>query len=254
MLYSVRMRAAQGASHEAGGRHISGAERLVNQEQIADLTQAMLTRAFSHTRGQVDFINITIETVAEQAVRRLKLLPITTIDVADVESGRLAAKAALIGAGVQAKAVEAGMEQLLKLDDSMRGAMLICAETGKRLDHTAARGIRVSRMDIADDSGFTQWLASQGFGNIHIREAVVLATKVVSAKGVIAELCWSDDPEYTAGYVASAAGYIRFPWLKPYGSPHGGRLFFVQPGTSIEELTSYLESQPVLVVAPEEAE
>ncbi len=254
MLYSVRMRAAQGAAHEAGGRHISGAERMVSQEQIAPLTQNMLERAFTHSRGQADFIHITIESVPAEAIRLLPLLPITTVDAPDVESGRLAAKAALAAAGVAGKAVEAGLEQLLALGDSMRGAMLICAETGSRLDASGMRGIRVSRMDIADDTQFIRWLSRQGFGNIHIREAVVLATKVVSAPGMIAELCWSDDPEYTAGYVASPQGYIRFPKLKPYGSPQGGRLFFVRPGTSVEALTAYLETQPVLVAVPKEAE
>lgn len=29
MLYSVRMRAAEGGSHEQGGKHISGAEKLI---------------------------------------------------------------------------------------------------------------------------------------------------------------------------------------------------------------------------------
>jgi len=254
MLYSVRMRAAQGAAHEAGGRHISGAERLVKREQVFELTQAMLERAFTHSRGQADFINITVETLSLNLVRQVKLLPVTTIDVADAGAGRAAARTFLAAAGVKAAAVEAGLEQLLALPDSMRGAMLVCAQTGKRLDDTGLRGIRVSRMDISDETAFMNWLNKQGLGNIHIREALVLATKVVSAPGVVAEICWSDDPEYTAGYVASTAGYIRFPHLKPYGSPHGGRLFFIRPDCDITVLIEYLEKQPVLVIPPEEAE
>lgn len=253
MLYSVRMRAAQGAAHEDGGRHISGAERLAEQEQIAALTQAMLERAFSHSRGQTDFINITVESVAAPTVRRLKLLPMKAVTVADVPAGRAAAKAALIAAGVKPFAADAGIDQLLVLKDSMRGAMLICGESGRRLDHAAERGIRVSRMDSNDQDRFIAWLAKRGFSGLHVREAVVLATKVAAAAGVIAELCWSDDPEYTAGYVASADGYIRISPLKPYGCMQGGRLFFIRPDANMAELINYLEKQPVLVMTPEEA-
>ncbi|MEG6584501.1 6-carboxyhexanoate--CoA ligase [Dendrosporobacter sp. 1207_IL3150] len=253
MLYSVRMRAAQGAAHEAGGRHISGAERLVPKELVAETTQAMLDRAFEHSRGQADFINITVESVAAESVRLLQLLPITTIDTDDVPSGRAEAKLVLANSGVSEKAIEAGFEKLLALEDSMRGAMLICAETGIRLDLRENRGVRVSRMDIGDDAAFSKWLASQGFGNLHIREAIVLATKVANAPGMVAEICWSDDPEYTAGYAASLGGYMRFPKLKAYGSPLGGRVFFIKPGTNIEALIEYLENQPVLVINGEEA-
>lgn len=33
MLYSVKMRSAQGGPHEQGGRHISGAERILSEEK-----------------------------------------------------------------------------------------------------------------------------------------------------------------------------------------------------------------------------
>ena len=35
-----------------------------------------------------------------------------------------------------------------------------------------------------------------------MREALVLASKVQSAEGIVGELCWSDDPDDTIGYVA----------------------------------------------------
>lgn len=252
MLYNVRMRAAQEAAHEIGGRHISGAERLVSKGQVNGVMQNMVERAFSHSRGQADFIHVTVEAVAEQRIRMVALLPITTVEVADVRAGQAAARAALVAAGVRLQAAEAGMNSLLALKNSMRGAMLICGVSGKRLDDAAGRGVRVSRMDIDHDIHFTDWLAKQGFLSQHIREAVVLASKVASAPGIVAELCWSDDPEYTAGYVASSSGYIRFPRLKPYGSLQGGRVFFVKPGSNIAEVISYLETQPVLVACPEE--
>jgi len=129
----------------------------------------------------------------------------------------------------------------------MGGAMLLCAVTGQRLDTTGSRGVRVSRMDIGNEQVFITQLAEGGINNTHVREALVLASKVAAAPGMVAELCWSDDPEYTTGYVASAGGYIRIPHCKPLGSLLGGRVFFVQPATEVEGIIDYLQHQPVLV-------
>lgn len=251
MLYSVKMRAAQGGSHEQGGRHISGAERLVVRGKIAETTHAMLERAFSHSRGCADFINIKVEAIATETIVKAPLLPVVTTDVCDVAAGRAVAMSALVEAGVSPLAARSGMDQLLALKDSLRGALLLCAETGRRLDDTGRRGVRVSSMDIADPDGFDQWLARHGLTGIHVREALVLASKVLSAPGIMAELCWSDDPEYTTGYVASKERYLRLPKLKPRGSPIGGRVFFVTPGAGLAALTEYLESQPTLITITE---
>ena len=47
-----------------------------------------------------------------------------------------------------------------------------------------------------------------------MREALVLASKVQSAEGIVGELCWSDDPDYTVGYVACNGIYHRIPNMK----------------------------------------
>jgi len=82
-----------------------------------------------------------------------------------------------------------------------------------------------------------------------VREALVLAAKVLSAPGIVAELCWSDDPDYTAGYVASPVhGYVRFPHLKPPGDERGGRAFFFRSEEmDIERVIDYLEHAAFLV-------
>jgi 6-carboxyhexanoate--CoA ligase len=207
------MRAAQGGPHEAGGRHISGAERLVALDKINSVTAAMVERAQNHSRGTADFINITVETVAEEQVVRVPLLPPSTIKAKNVAAGRAAAAAALQRAGVTPAAITSSFEQLLALPDSMRGAMLLCAETGRRLDDRGQRGVRVSRMDIADAATFSDMLTAQCMANTHAWEAMVLAAKVLAGSGVVAELCWSDDPEYVTGYVAVKSGYQRIKWL-----------------------------------------
>ena len=250
MLYSIRMRAAENGAHENGGRHISGAERLVSLDELQATASAMLYRAFTHSRGQADFVNLKIEAISRRQIIEVPLLPLSAVTSHSIEAGRNAAINALIAAGVSPQAARQGMAMLTGLSDSMRGALLVCGETGKRLDNTGARGIRVSRMDIAEEAGFTAWLDSNNLNNIHIREALVLAAKVASAPDIAAELCWSDDPDYTTGYIATKAQYIRIPNLKPLGSPVGGRVFFIVPGSDIDSLITYLEKQPVLVKTP----
>ena len=63
MLYSVKMRSAQGGPHEQGGRHISGAERILSEEKIEQAIVAMLHRAQKHQRGMADFISLKVEAV-----------------------------------------------------------------------------------------------------------------------------------------------------------------------------------------------
>ena len=81
-----------------------------------------------------------------------------------------------------------------------------------------------------------------------ISEALVLATKVARTDGTIAELCWSDDPNNTVGYVASRQlGFVRITNLKPEGSSIGGRIFFVDTGVDLESYIDELEKEPVLI-------
>ncbi|HWR29777.1 MAG TPA: 6-carboxyhexanoate--CoA ligase [Negativicutes bacterium] len=247
MLYSVRMRAAKGGDHKLGGRHISGTERLVMPADLAAVFADMLERALNHSRGRADFIQVTVEEIDRAAVQTIRLLPITTIDVADVAAGRREAVEILVSFGVNRQAAIKGIESLSSLQDSMRGAMIISADTGERLDEAGDRGVRVSRMDAADHEALTEELEHLALCGAHVREALVLATKVAAAPGMVAELCWSDDPEYTTGYIASKQGYRRLPHLKEYGNFVGGRIFFVDQACDLTVLADYLERQPVLV-------
>ncbi|EGO63698.1 6-carboxyhexanoate--CoA ligase [Acetonema longum] len=246
MLYSVRMRAAQGGTHEDGGRHISGAERLVPESGIGEAADAMLRRAMNHSRGKADFINITVEAMPGPMLR-IPLPAVETLNFPDIFSCRLAARQLLVDNGIAAPAVDSGFASLDSLADSMRGAMLLCAKTGIRLDQAGMRGVRVSRQDCSDREAYAAHLQSLGLSGVHVREALVLASKVLAAPGVAAELCWSDDPEYTAGYISVCRRYIRLPHFKPYGSPVGGRVFFLEPGCDVDTTIEFLQNQPVLV-------
>ena len=135
----------------------------------------------------------------------------------------------------------------------MRGAMLIDSASGERLEPDRARGVRVSRFDWSDTAAeaIDRALAVIGLTHFRTREALALATKVAHGPGVVAELCWSDDPGYSAGYVASrTGGYVRLRQMKLSGNRSGGRAFFVSStGFDRSALMRYLQETPVLITA-----
>ena len=77
---------------------------------------------------------------------------------------------------------------------------------------------------------------------------MILSGKVLNAPGIVAELCWSDAPDYVTGYVAAPqCGYQRISQLKAAGDKRGGRVFFVdRTKVTVTVLVDYLERQPVL--------
>lgn len=248
MLYSVKMRSNLGGVHGVGGRHISGAERIVADEVLDEEVLSMIHRARCHDRGSADFIQVKVEAVEENQISYVPLLGFYQVDTTTKEEGRQAARKELARIGVSDAAISKGFALLDALTDSVRGAMVLDAVSGERLDDLAERGVRCSNMDIEDSSTYEGKMKAAGHGGTHAREAMVLASKVAYAPGAVAELCWSDDPHYVTGYVASKKfGYGRIMVLKDLGDPVGGRIFFVKPGTDMKAYEDYLQNQVVLV-------
>ena len=237
-LYSVRMRAAQGGPHEKGGHHISGAERIVKLEEVGAIAQSLADRALHHSKGTADFINITVDLIPPKKIRYIDCLKVEEHKTSSISESHQLATELLQGPNISETAVLKAISLLKSLDKSMRGAMLVNTITGERLD-TGDRGVRVSHMDSFDSESLGE--------NEHMREALVLASKVQSAEGIVGELCWSDDPDYTVGYVACNGIYHRIPKMKELGSHIGGRVFFVQSEIDRESVIEYLEKAPVLV-------
>ena len=237
-LYSVRMRAAQGGPHENGGHHISGAERIVKLDDVGTIAQSLAERALHHSKGTADFINITVDLIPPEKISYIDCLKVEEHKTGSIPESHQLATELLQGTTITETAVRKAISMLKSLDRSMRGAMLVDAISGERLDE-GNRGVRVSHMDSFDSHALGD--------NEHMREALVLASKVQSADGVVGELCWSDDPDYTVGYVACNGVYHRLPHMKELGSDIGGRVFFVQSDIDSESVIEYLESAPVLV-------
>ena len=237
-LYSVRMRAAQGGPHEKGGHHISGAERIVKLEEVGAIAQSLADRALYHSKGTADFINIIVDVIPSNEITYIDCLQVEEHRANTIAEAHQLAIELLQGTHITEVAIENAMTLLKELDSSMRGAMLVDATTGKRID-VGNRGVRVSHMDSFDSESLGE--------NEHMREALVLASKVQSAEGIVGELCWSDDPDYTVGYVACNGIYHRIPKMKELGSHIGGRVFFVRSDIDRESVIAYLEKAPVLV-------
>lgn len=230
------------------GLHISGAEGIYEASDITKITESYIKRALIHSRGTPDKIVITIEEL-EQRPRHIPLLPVHTVQCPTPDQARGIIMRSLTDLGISQKALIAGF-RVLSAERTMRGAALVHATSGSRLEPDRARGIRVSRFGIEKSAlrRLSRRLSRDGINTTAVREALLLASKVASHPAVIAEVCISDDPDYTTGYVASRSiGYTRIPNIKKRGDMRGGRVFFVTRKTGINALVAYLERAPVLL-------
>ncbi len=247
-LYSVRMRASK------RGCHVCGAERIVAESEVVKLTADLTRRALHAGNGKPDEVHCTVERVAAEAISYFRLPDITINRVDDYREGRDLAEQLMVKAGVS-QAVAGQAVSLLARGAGpdgqvMRGAVIMDMASGQRLEEVPARGVRVSRMDLTSNcrAELEPLLSGAGLGHRRVIEALTLAGKVMRAPGIVAELCWSDDPLYTTGYVAAPQlGYQRISALKEPGDPLGGRVLFVDSRlVDLKELVDYLELRPVL--------
>ena len=232
--YGVKMRASR------NGVHLSGAERIVAPQNIASALSALAKRALCHERGVPDSINLKAEALDD--VIRIKALPVFTLTVADANEGWRKVEEILSSAGFRRTKEICG---LFKETYPMRGAMLLDADTLERLEPDRERGIRATNMD-GDPSPAAD-------RKNHFAEALTLASKVLSAPGIVGEICVSDDPAYVTGYVATKGGYHRITVMKRRGEETGGRIFLYRgPRDAVSETIRFLEKQAVVVEAPKE--
>lgn len=251
LWYSVRMRA------ERKGRHLSGGERLVPFPHLIEATSILLERALR--RPDAEAIVLTLDAVFPRRLRWVRALRVRTLEFSSVSESRDRAEQLLLAWGVTPQAAEIAMHLLSKganpKGGNMRGAILMDCATGERLESNPERGVRVSFVDLEPASRIRFEARFPGEGVRRFREAYVLASKVASVPGIIADLGWSDDPEYTTGYVASRqGGYVRLTHLKPQGVALGGRVYFVDRSRfRLKEDITYLESAPTLVTIESDA-
>jgi 6-carboxyhexanoate--CoA ligase len=232
--------------------HISGAEGIYAEPNMQGVVKRYIARALAHPKGRPDRVTVTVERLTQRPVL-ISTLPVATACTRTLTEARKFYEMLLMSLGLSRKAVE--MAWGITGQGTMRGAAIIRAKTGRRLDKDVERGVRVSRLGIMPSAlrRLSALLSRHGINVETVKEALILASKVASCKGVLAELCVSDDPCYTTGYVASGHyGYIRVPHIKRRRSRAGGRVFFVREDIRSEEIVHYLEKTPAMVrhIAP----
>jgi 6-carboxyhexanoate--CoA ligase len=191
-----------------------------------------------------------------EQVERIPCLPVRTVTASDPAAALAVTERLLEQAGVALGATAIAFDALKAGlgpgRAALRGAALLDGLTGVRRDPDSTRGVRASHLDYSAEGRLAaqQALAEQGLTHFRTIEALAVASKVMWA-GVLAEICWSDDPDYRPGYVATrAAGYVRFPAFKPPGAV-GGRVFFVRASLNgILACVERLERRSVLIEPP----
>jgi 6-carboxyhexanoate--CoA ligase len=241
-MWSVRMRASR------KGLHISGAEGLFEEGEINRVLKEYAERARIHPRGPSDSITVTVERLGGKP-REIAALPLMTLDCSSPREARMHAGALLRLLGVSSDSAQSAF-RVLRSGTAMRGAALLHARSGRRLEPDRKRGVRASRLGIKRKAlvSLSMRLGHLGLDTTTVKEALALASKVASTEGIMAELCISDDPHYTTGYLASRRfGYTRLPNVKEKGAPHGGRVFFLEEGADVKRIIRYLQERPVIV-------
>lgn len=245
-FYSIRMRASQNKANNSEQKHISGGERICDYTELRSTADQLLEKAMTHSRGRPDFIQIKLDLI-EQTIQSLPPLPIKTNKALSVIEGRQLAKDLLISQGITEAAIEKALT-IIQLLPALRGAIIVDRYSGERLDSSGQRGIRVSRMDWKQPN-FNDWSIDHFVpANTRLKEALTLTTKVCRHHHTVAELCWSDDPDYQTGYVASMKlGYQRINNMKELGKEDGCRIIFVDCETNLSSYINYLEKEPIFI-------
>jgi len=250
-LWSVRMRAS--GAIDGIMRHLSGAERLVDNSKLDSVVIDLLNRA---KLKSPDSIQITVDPASSDSCEHVSCLPVHTVLCGNPDLAAEFAVKLLISCGISHAAANSAIAALtsgLGTDGAiLRGASLWDNVTGERLEPNKDRGVRASRFDYSTsgEAAVIEALASHNLTHFRTREALAVATKVIWS-GVTAELCWSDEPEYSTGYVATRRyGYVRLPNFKPADAA-GGRIFFVNSAdTDIKLIEHRLQRAYVLIEPP----
>ena len=226
-----------------GGRHVSGAERIVEREGL----QRTLIE-LSRRPPDFDEMVITVERVRSLEYVEFSL-PVRSYSFASVKEAREFALRLLVESGIPEETGRRAISLLSKGPSPsggvMRGAVVMDPRTGERLERDKERGVRTVRVDWERREEVREELIRRGFTERTL-DALAIATKNVHC-GLIAELCWSDDPDYTTGYVASRTlGYVRVHPLKERGDPIGGRVYFVNR-EDLDGFISCVEGKVLLI-------
>ncbi len=242
-FYSIRMRAS------LEGKHISGQERIVPYQKLEETILELHRRPSEDW----DFQTIKVELLKEppqvlEKSLKVKSYKFSCIPLAhNFIAGLLEEEH-----GINRHFVKSLISKLLSGINNgwnLPGALIVEPTTGEVVNPKSSKGIRTILFDWVEREKVKKLLLEKGY-TVRTLDALALATKNVFC-GVEAEICISDDPNYTTGYVASAKlGYVRIFPIKEKGSPFGGRIYFVRR-ENLEKTLECLRKKPLLIKEPD---
>ena len=228
--------------------HVSGAEGIYEEKEIAKIIREYTLRALGHQKGKPDSIVISLEEI-KQSPQSIQSLPVRTLACRSPLQARGLVRKLLNSCGISNCAIKTSFE-VIDSSKTMRGAALVLSQSGSRKEQDKERGIRASRLGLSRhaDKILSRNLQEHGIDNATVKEAIILASKIAACREVTAEFCISDDPGYTTGYIASKKyGYVRIPNIKKKGKKTGGRVFFIEEDADIASVAEFLEKTPVII-------
>ncbi len=246
--FSIRMRIHQ------EGTHLSGAEDLVPARDLDHVLSSFSDRLLPHLLN--DAIPppqqiVTIDPVPGKEIRRKPLLPVQFMESLSCDESEIGLREildCLLPEGKTERIMEIFKQEIM--GNLPRHGALIVTSLGEPILAEGDSGIRTTHVGCepslrrALEEMLDNYLEKP---NHRFIDALVLASKVLASESVVAEICASDDPSYTTGYVASRPfGYVRIPHMKKAGYGRGGRLYVVFPTLHLRTLINELRHTPVL--------
>lgn len=244
-MFSVKMRASK------AGKHISGTEHLVFEQDVEDSVQRSVSRAIHHSRGFPDEINIKLELIDQPEIICIPSLPLITVSSADEATGKAIIEKILINKIPEITRFDFLEKYLYAECPYIKGAKFFDINNIEYIHSHQEEDVRVTNLDLSVSvvNGLKEKIEQYEPFNFKTADGLAIASKVCFCHGVLGEICLSDDPNYQGGYIAFPdIGYIRINKMKPYGSSTGGRIIIIDSSkTKFIAIKNFLEKAITLI-------
>ncbi len=111
-LFSMKMRASRTEGKSTS--HVSGAEKILSESELAENAGALIGRALHHAKGDADYIQLKIEKAAPESIVHIDALPVRTVEAADAAEGRAAILSLLAELGLKNGAAAAKIAAVVR--------------------------------------------------------------------------------------------------------------------------------------------
>ena len=250
---SIRMRIHR------DGIHLSGAEDLVLEKDLGEKVHEFSRKLFPFLENASHLppaqLIITVDPIPVGKIIERTLLPVQIME-SHSETETLTKLHSLLSE-ILPNGSASGILDIFHseiLSKKVRNGALLVTPSGKYLMAEFPEGVRTTHVGCASDlrKHLQQELSSLLQKPYHrFLDALILSSKVLLFQDILLELCVSDDPHYSTGYMASRQfGYVRIPHLKPESHDMGGRLYVVKENVDLSNLLGFLRTTPVLFIGP----